>query len=121
MQQRPSHLRQKAKRLVGSCVIRTAADSVQRQPLRTRAEICANAVWRFLQLRGYVDRHHQLTAWGKVLDSILSIAGPQPQQEKAALLAVELMRFGLLNADTMFSAYSGAPSRSNGQSSSIHV
>ncbi|KAL8842147.1 MAG: hypothetical protein Q9176_002840 [Flavoplaca citrina] len=85
----------------------------KRQPLRTRAEICANAIWRFLQLRGYVDRQHQLTAWGKVLDSMLSIAGPQAQQEKAALLAVELMRFGLLNADTMFSAYSGAPSRSN--------
>ncbi|KAL8655164.1 MAG: hypothetical protein Q9226_003157 [Calogaya cf. arnoldii] len=83
------------------------------QLLQSRGEICANAVWRFLQLRGYVDRQHQLTAWGKVLDSILSVAGSQSQQERAALLAVELMRFGLLNADTMFSAYSGAPSRSN--------
>ncbi|KAI4261954.1 MAG: hypothetical protein L6R42_002863 [Xanthoria sp. 1 TBL-2021] len=85
----------------------------QHQLLQSRGEICANAVWRFLQLRGYVDRQHQLTAWGKVLDSILSIAGSQPQQEKAGLLAVELIRFGLLNADTMFSAYSGAPGRSN--------
>ena len=84
------------------------------QPLQSRGEVCANAVWRFLQLRGYIDRQHQLTAWGKVLDSILSITGSQSEQEKAALLAVELMRFGLLNADTMFSAYSGAPSRSNG-------
>ncbi|KAL8914238.1 MAG: hypothetical protein Q9171_001109 [Xanthocarpia ochracea] len=82
-------------------------------PLQSRDEVCANAVWRFLQLRGYIDRQHQLTAWGKVLDSILSITGSQTEQEKAALLAVELMRFGLLNADTMFSAYSGAPSRSN--------
>ncbi|CAO1599130.1 hypothetical protein XANCAGTX0491_002873 [Xanthoria calcicola] len=83
------------------------------QLLQSRGEVCANAVWRFLQLRGYVDRQHQLTAWGKALDSVLSIAGSQPQQEKAALLAVELMRLGLLNADTMFFAYSGAPGRSN--------
>lgn len=93
---------------------------MQHQLLQSRGEICANAVWRFLQLRGYVDRQHQLTAWGKVLDSVLSIAGSQPQQEKAALLAVELMRLGLLNADTMFFAYSGAPGRSNGQSVSTH-
>ncbi|KAL8735967.1 MAG: hypothetical protein Q9166_000529 [cf. Caloplaca sp. 2 TL-2023] len=81
--------------------------------LKSRDEICGNAIWRFLQLRDYVDRQHQLTVWGKVLDSILSITGSRPEQEKAALLAVELLRLGLLNADTMFSAYSGAPSRSN--------
>ncbi|KAL8768917.1 MAG: hypothetical protein Q9209_004972 [Squamulea sp. 1 TL-2023] len=81
--------------------------------LQSRGEICANAIWRFLQLRGYVDRQHQLTVWGKVLDSILSITGSQTEHEKAALLAVELLRFGLLNADTMFSAYSGAPTRSS--------
>ncbi|KAL8995584.1 MAG: hypothetical protein Q9169_004695 [Polycauliona sp. 2 TL-2023] len=85
----------------------------KRQLLQSPGEICANAVWRFLQLRGYVNRQHQLTVWGKVLDSILSVTGFEAPQEKAALLAVELMRFGLLNADTMFSAYSGAPSRSN--------
>ncbi|KAL8683777.1 MAG: hypothetical protein Q9186_000263 [Xanthomendoza sp. 1 TL-2023] len=81
--------------------------------LESKDEVCANAVWRFLQLRGYVDRQHQLTVWGKVLDGMLSMTVFNAEQERAAFLAVELLRFGLLSADTMFSAYSGAPSRSN--------
>ncbi|KAL9599757.1 MAG: hypothetical protein Q9219_003640 [cf. Caloplaca sp. 3 TL-2023] len=83
--------------------------------LHTREEICANTVWRFLQLRDYVDRHHQLTVWGKVLNSILSVLGHNPESEKAALLAVELLRFDLLKADTMFPSYSGAPFRGSGR------
>lgn len=36
----------------------------------------------------------------------------QPELEEAAVLAVELTRLGLLNADiTMFPAYNGAPMR----------
>ncbi|KAI4166494.1 MAG: hypothetical protein LQ343_008005 [Gyalolechia ehrenbergii] len=79
--------------------------------LETREEICANAVWRFLQLRGYVDQQHQLTSWGKVLNSMLSFMGYSLERERAALLAVELLRFDLLKADTMFASYSGAPFR----------
>ncbi|KAL8801382.1 MAG: hypothetical protein Q9182_004496 [Xanthomendoza sp. 2 TL-2023] len=87
--------------------------SKDQRVLESKDEICANAVWRFLQLRGYVDRQHQLTVWGKALDGILSSTGSKSEQERAALLAVELLRFGLLSADTMFAAYSGAPARSN--------
>ncbi|KAL8815851.1 MAG: hypothetical protein Q9223_005053 [Gallowayella weberi] len=87
--------------------------SKDQRVLESKDEICANAVWRFLQLRGYVDRQHQLTVWGKVLDGILSSTGSKSEQERAALLAVELLRLGLLSADTMFPAYSGAPARSN--------
>ncbi|KAL8938566.1 MAG: hypothetical protein Q9211_003155 [Gyalolechia sp. 1 TL-2023] len=83
-----------------------------RELLGTREEICANAVWRFLQLRGYVDQQHQLTSWGKVLNSMLSVMGYRLERERAALLAVELLRFDLLKADTMFASYSGAPFRS---------
>ncbi|KAL9606814.1 MAG: hypothetical protein Q9179_000022 [Wetmoreana sp. 5 TL-2023] len=79
--------------------------------LKTREEICANAVWRFLQLRGYVDRQHRLTVWGNVLDGMLSKLGYSLEQETAALLAIELLRHGVLNADTMFNQYSGAPFR----------
>ena len=83
--------------------------------LKTRHEITANAVWRFLQLRGFVDEKHQLTEWGKVLEATLKVSGANKAQEEAAFLAVELLRLGLLNADTMFRGYSGAPMRGSGE------
>ncbi|KAL8710079.1 MAG: hypothetical protein Q9220_005351 [cf. Caloplaca sp. 1 TL-2023] len=76
-----------------------------------RGEVCANALWRFLQLRGYIDQQHRLTTWGKVLDGMLLISGSNVQGEKAVFLAVELLRLGLLNANTMFERYPGAPVR----------
>lgn len=72
-------------------------------------------MWRFLQLRDYVDEKHTLTSWGKVLDSTLSSLDPADGHEEAAFLAVELLRLGLLNADTMFPNYTGAPSGGSGQ------
>lgn len=72
-------------------------------------------MWRFLQLRGFVDEEHRLTTWGKVLEATLSASGPKKAQEEAAFLAVELLRLGLLNADTMFRDYSGAPMRGSGK------
>jgi hypothetical protein len=71
-------------------------------------------VWRFLQLREYVDEQHQLTAWGKILQEALSAAGTSKDEEEAVFLAVEILRFGLLNPDTMFLGYSGAPGNGTG-------
>lgn len=85
------------------------------QLLGTREEVCANAVWRFLQLRGYLDQQHQLTVWGKVLNGMLSVMGYGSKTEKAALLAVELLRYDVLKADTMFPNYSGPPSHGTGE------
>lgn len=84
------------------------------QLLKTRHEITANAVWRFLQLRGYLDNQHQLTTWGRVLEVTLSASGPNKDLEEAAFLAIELLRLGLLTADTMFQGYSGAPVQGSG-------
>lgn len=72
-------------------------------------------MWRFLQLRGFVSEKHQLTPWGKVLEATLAVSGSNKAQEQAAFLAVELLRLGLLNADTMFRDYSGAPMRGTGK------
>lgn len=72
-------------------------------------------MWRFLQLRGFVDDEHRLTPWGKVLEATLVVSGANKAQEQAAFLAVELLRLGLLNADTMFRDYSGAPMRGSGE------
>lgn len=75
-------------------------------------------MWRFLQLRGFVNDEHQLTSWGKVLEATLIVSGANKAQEEAAFLAVELLRLGLLNADTMFRDYSGAPMRGSGEKNS---
>lgn len=79
------------------------------EPLKHRDEILANAVWRLLQLRGYLNEQHQLTEWGRVLEAVWSASGTRRDEEEAALIAVELMRFELINPDTMFLGYGGAP------------
>ena len=84
------------------------------QLLGNRHEITANAVWRFLQLRGFINNEHQLTTWGKILQKTLTISGSNKDQEEAAFLAIELLRLGLLTADTMFIGCSGAPERGSG-------
>lgn len=82
--------------------------------LKHRDEILANAVWRLLQLRGYLNEQHQLTEWGKVLEAIWSASGTRRDEEEAALIAVELMRLELINPDTMFLGYGGAPGNGSG-------
>lgn len=85
------------------------------KPLKHRDEILANAVWRLLQLRGYLNDQHQLTEWGKVLEAVWSASGTRRDEEEAALIAVELMRFELINPDTMFLGYGGAPGNGSGR------
>jgi hypothetical protein len=70
--------------------------------LKTKEEVLANVFWRFLQVRGYVDESHKLTRWGEVLEAVLGKmkdAKHHSGGEDAALLAVELMRLGLLNGN----------------------
>ncbi|KAF4984339.1 hypothetical protein FZEAL_450 [Fusarium zealandicum] len=62
------------------------------------------AIWRFLHLRGYVNDEHKLTKWGNALATTLlalqeaNEERPEvPGLDEAALLAFELIRFGLLN------------------------
>jgi hypothetical protein len=87
-------------------------------PLSTTDEILYNSIWRFLALREYVDAKHNLTAWGKVLATAISSLKGKPDLEDAAVVAVELLRMGTLNAEiSMFPTYNGAPMR--GSSTSI--
>lgn len=88
------------------------------QPLRNTLEISANVIWRFLQLREYLDKEHKLTPWGVFLEATLKGLGPSPSRElvEAGFVGVELLRLGLLNPSTMFPNYSGAPIRKTGKS-----
>jgi hypothetical protein len=83
-------------------------------PLLTPDEVLYNSIWRFLALREYVDAKHSLTAWGKVLVAAITGLKGKPELEDAAVIAVELLRLGSLNADiAMFPTYNGAPMRGN--------
>lgn len=89
-------------------------------PLLTSDEVLYNSIWRFLALREYVDAKHNLTAWGKVLVAAITGLKGRPELEDAAVIAVELLRLGSLNADiTMFPTYNGAPMRGNSKLISI--
>ena len=96
-------------------MIWSSAEANEEQSLASRAEVLSNATWRLLQLRGYIDEQHQLTHWGKVLESALITAGSSKEFEEATLLAVELVRFKLLSPDTMFENYGGVPLNGTGQ------
>lgn len=62
-----------------------------------------------------MNDEHQLTTWGKILETTLQVSGSTKDEEEGAFLAVELLRLGLLTADTMFPGYSGAPKRGSGE------
>jgi hypothetical protein len=70
-----------------------------------------------LTVRGYIDEKHNLTAWGKVLNATLTALPQLPSDkistllelEEASIIAIELLRFGLLSAREMFPTYGGRP------------
>lgn len=72
-------------------------------------------MWRFLQLRGYVDDKHNLTAWGKCLEQALSTVDPTDNLEDAIFIAIEMLRMNLLNTKHWFSHVSGGPMRGSGK------
>lgn len=73
--------------------------------LKTKNEILLNAIWRMLQLRGYVNDDHTLSPWGKILSATLS--SMPSDWDEAAILAVELARYGYLTYENFFPNYSG--------------
>lgn len=79
-----------------------------------------NSIWRFLALREYVDQNHELTAWGQVLvTSVEALA--QPELEEAVVLAVELLRLGILNGNADMFNHQGAPMRGEGESPGLLI
>ena len=72
-------------------------------------------MWRFLQLRGYVDDNHKITPWGQALESALSSLDPAEKLEEPTFLAVEMMRLGILKSTDWFPNTSGGPLRGSGE------
>ncbi|KGQ01780.1 hypothetical protein PAAG_11503 [Paracoccidioides lutzii Pb01] len=79
--------------------------------LSSKAEILANVMWRFLQLRGYIDEKHQLTQWGQALEIAMSSLNPAENLEETTFIAVELLKLGILSSKDWFVNISGGPMR----------
>lgn len=62
--------------------------------LRSTDEVLVNAVFQFLQVRGYVDDNHALTTWGKALENALAIA-----DDESTIIGVEMLRLGLFTGN----------------------
>ncbi|KAH0844481.1 hypothetical protein AYO21_00952 [Fonsecaea monophora] len=62
--------------------------------LRTADEVAVNTVFRYLQVRGYVDDQHNVTTWGKALETALTIA-----DEECTIIGVEMLRLGLFTGN----------------------
>lgn len=68
--------------------------------LKTQNEIVSNVFWRFLQIRGFVDDKHQLTQWGNMLEATLAVMDGGARKEEQGIIAVELLRLGVLNTQS---------------------
>ncbi|KAJ6139665.1 XPG N-terminal [Penicillium samsonianum] len=79
--------------------------------ISSQEDILSNVMWRFLQLRGYVDDKHKLTPWGQCLVQALSAIDPADNLEEPIFIAIEMIRLGLLNTKNWFSHVSGGPMR----------
>jgi Temperature dependent protein affecting M2 dsRNA replication len=86
-------------------------------PLVDSDEIVANAIWRGLHLRGFVDDTHQLTKWGQVLATVIGTLGNDASREQveAAFVSVELLRLGILSGDEMFPSAPNTASKGSGE------
>jgi len=101
---------------------KTVAKKDPSNVLNTTDEILYNSIWRFLALRDYVDSNHDLKDWGKVLVKVMASLKGKPELEEAAVLAVELLRLGVLTSDiNMFPSYNGAPMRGTTQDQNANM
>ena len=76
--------------------------------MHTKTEISCNVLWRFLQLRGFVDDKHELTSWGVTLEAALAALDPTDKLEESVFIAIEMLRMGLLNGKDISGVAGGA-------------
>ncbi|CAG8133117.1 unnamed protein product [Penicillium salamii] len=89
--------------------------------LSSQDDILSNVMWRFMQLRGYIDDKHKLTAWGQCLSQALSAVDPADNLEEAIFIAIEMLRLDLLNTKHWFSHVSGGPMRGSEEDKTFNM
>ena len=81
--------------------ITTTKDRSEHPALKSQSEIISNVFWRFLHVRGFVDDKHQLTTWGHILEASLATMDGGSRKEEQGIIAVELLRMGALNTQSI--------------------
>jgi hypothetical protein len=76
--------------------------------LRTTNEIIYNVLWRFLQLRGFVNEKHELTSWGVALEAAIAALDSADKTEESVFVAMEMLRMGLVNGRDLTNIPGGA-------------
>jgi hypothetical protein len=89
------------------------------QLLETFEEIIANAWWRFLQLRNFINPDHTLTSWGIGLGNGLEKLANHSDLWDPLYLGLELVRSKFLHHEDFSVKYTGGPMNGSG-SSQIH-
>ncbi|KAK6363233.1 hypothetical protein TWF730_000676 [Orbilia blumenaviensis] len=90
---------------------KTLTPKVHDNLLKTTNEVALNVFWRTLGLRGFIDKDHLLTPWGKVLSTALGTLDPNDELEEACYLGIELLKAKMLRADVnTLNQYSGRDS-----------
>lgn len=84
--------------------------------IESAALIKSLCIWRFLHIRGYVNDQHELTTWGNALGAALAALEPtatkypeSPHLFESVLVALELIRFELLNTRNPHDELRGLP------------
>jgi hypothetical protein len=57
-------------------------------------EVLLNATFRYLHVRGYIDDNHRPTAWGKAMETALSIT-----DDEIIVTGIEMLRLGLFTGN----------------------
>lgn len=69
--------------------------------LISASDVKLNVMWRFLQLRGYIDKGNRTTNWGNALVATLEALDSSDEAQEAGVLAIELLRLGLINGSDL--------------------
>lgn len=79
--------------------------------LSKKDELVANSLWRFLELRDFLNEQHTHSAYGKALHAALQKVRVNDRVQEPLYLALELLRANVLHGDVYSgTAYSGGPS-----------
>ena len=84
--------------------------------LSSEGELLANTLWRFLQLRDFVNSDHTLSSWGVALSVGLEMLSDYPDLYDPLYLGLELFRLKALNHDEFSIHYPGEPKHGTGKS-----
>ncbi|KAG0149211.1 hypothetical protein CROQUDRAFT_39979 [Cronartium quercuum f. sp. fusiforme G11] len=68
------------------------------KPLEKKDEVVANTIWRFLELRGYLQSNHQHTIQGKALYLGLKESKVNDKLQEPLLLVIEMLKMGVLHS-----------------------